>query len=248
MATPAAVAVTVLASATVELMVPCATPLPSVTPPAGCPRVLPVPDAASTTDTPGAGLPNASRTVTVTAVTLVPVLAVISDGEAVTPDCDADTGPGTIANAVDVSGARPPEAAARVYPAPVRLSIRPGKSAVPPRAAAFVAPDRVALPGFAARTNVTVSANAGTALPNASSACTATAGAMATPAALDDGCTVNARRASGPAATSRRMPAACSHCRSCRCAGRGTWRRPPRLPPSSFRRARPRLGCPRGPG
>src|SRR5512143_717578 len=171
MATPAAVAVTVLASATVELMVPCATPLPSVTPPAGCPRVLPVPDAASTTDTPGAGLPNASRTVTVTAVTLVPVLAVISDGEAVTPDCDADTGPGTIANAVDVSGARPPEAAARVYPAPVRLSIRPGKSAVPPRAAAFVAPDRVALPGFAARPKGPVRAKPGTALPTGPRPC-----------------------------------------------------------------------------
>ena len=201
MATPAAVAVTVLDSATVELRAPCATPLPSVTPPAGCPTVLPLPDAANTTDTPGARLPNASRALTVTVVTLEPVLAVMVAGETVTSDCDADTGPGTIANAAEVSGASAPEAAARVYPTPVRSSIRPGKNAVPLTAATFVIPDSVALPGFLARASVTESAKPSTGLSNASRAWTATTGVIAAPAALDDGCPENTRRVAGPGPT-----------------------------------------------
>src|ERR1051326_7395568 len=62
-ATPLAVADTVLVSATVELSVPEATPIELVVP-LGCVNVLPLPLALSTTVTPLTGLPKASLAVT----------------------------------------------------------------------------------------------------------------------------------------------------------------------------------------
>src|SRR5436190_1195453 len=80
---PSTDADTVLVSALVELSVPVATPLASVGP-AGCVSVLFVPVAASATLAPLIAFPYASVTVTVMVVELVPVLAVIVVGEALT--------------------------------------------------------------------------------------------------------------------------------------------------------------------
>src|SRR6266542_956783 len=97
------VAETVFDSATLELRVPVATPLGSVSP-AGCVSVFPLPAAASTTVAPLIGLPPASRTVTVMVALALPAGRVV--GEAVRVDCDADTGAeSTVTIAVCVSGA-----------------------------------------------------------------------------------------------------------------------------------------------
>ncbi len=89
-ATPLIVADTVLVSGVVELSVPVATPLAFVGL-AGCVSVLPEPVVARTTVAPLMGLPFASRAVTV--IVDVPLPAVIEVGDAVTVDCEADTGP-----------------------------------------------------------------------------------------------------------------------------------------------------------
>src|SRR2546430_14732972 len=99
------VAETVFDSATVELSVPVATPVPSVRP-LGCVRVLPLPVAASTTVAPPIGLPLASLAVTVTVE--VPLPAVIDAGAAVTVDCAADTGPGATVTVAGCVIAGPP--------------------------------------------------------------------------------------------------------------------------------------------
>src|SRR6266542_2188130 len=97
------VAETVFDSATLELRVPVATPLGSVSP-AGCVSVFPLPAAASTTVAPLIGLPPASRTVTVMVALALPAGRVV--GVAVRVDCDADTGAeSTVTIAVCVSGA-----------------------------------------------------------------------------------------------------------------------------------------------
>src|SRR5213593_4669996 len=83
------VAETVFDSATVELRVPVATPLPFVVP-LGWVSVLPVPVAARTTVAPAIGFPDASRAVTVIVDWLLPLEAVIGD-VATTLDCPADT-------------------------------------------------------------------------------------------------------------------------------------------------------------
>jgi len=88
-ATALIVADTVFDSATVELNVPVATPLPLVVV-VGWVRVLPVPVAASTTVAPATGFPEASRAVTVIVDWLVPFEAVIGD-VAVTLDCAPET-------------------------------------------------------------------------------------------------------------------------------------------------------------
>jgi hypothetical protein len=77
--------------------VPVATPLPVVGP-ASWVRVFPVPDAESDTVEPLTGLPNCSRTVTVTVE--LPLPAAIEAGLALTLDCEAEGGP-----AVTVTGA-----------------------------------------------------------------------------------------------------------------------------------------------
>src|SRR5881628_3314248 len=89
MATELMVADTVFVSATVELSVPVATPLPFVVA-LGCVSVLPVPVAANTTVAPAIGLPNPSLAVTV--MVEVPVPAAIGD-VAVTVDSPADRAP-----------------------------------------------------------------------------------------------------------------------------------------------------------
>ena len=94
--TPLIVADTVFVSATVELSVPVAMPLPFVVL-AGCVSVLPVPVAERATVAPLMAFPFPSRAVTV--IVDVPLPAVIEVGDAVTLDCDADTGPGVTVTA-----------------------------------------------------------------------------------------------------------------------------------------------------
>jgi hypothetical protein len=110
-----AVAVTVFASATVELNVPVIWPLAFVVP-TGCVSVLPVPDAAKVTVAPLTGLPNASFTVTVSVVALEPELAVIVPGAAVSVVWLALGGP-AVAVAVNVTGlpVSVPEVAVRLF-------------------------------------------------------------------------------------------------------------------------------------
>src|SRR5439155_11308817 len=106
--TPLIVADTVLDPATVELRLPAATPLPFVVL-AGCVSVLPPPVAVRLTLAPLIRFPLASRAVTV--MVDAPLPAAIEVGDAVTVDCDADTGPGvTVTLAVWVI-ATPPIAA-----------------------------------------------------------------------------------------------------------------------------------------
>src|SRR5438445_4945719 len=98
---PFTVAETVFPSATVELNVPVATPLPSVTA-GGCVSVFPLPVAASTTVAPLTGLPDPSLAVTVIVVPAPP--AVMLGGAAATVDWVADTAPAaTVTAAVSVS-------------------------------------------------------------------------------------------------------------------------------------------------
>src|SRR6266511_2248244 len=97
-AVPLIVADTVFDSATVELKVPAATPLPLVGP-LGCVSVLPLPLADSTAVALLIGFPFASFAVTV--IVALPLPAVIELGDAATVDCDADTGPGfTVTEAI----------------------------------------------------------------------------------------------------------------------------------------------------
>jgi hypothetical protein len=100
-ATPLMDAETVFAPATVELMLPVATPLAPVVP-AGCASVLPVPVAERTTLAPLIGLPLASRAVTVMSDVVAPLEAAMLVGAAPTVDRDADTPPGP--------GSPPPDA------------------------------------------------------------------------------------------------------------------------------------------
>ena len=87
---PLIVADTVLASATVDAMVPVVTPLPFVA--AGWPMVLVLPVDASTTVAPLIRLLKASRAVTVTVLAAPPAVMVL--GDAVTVDVAAETAPG----------------------------------------------------------------------------------------------------------------------------------------------------------
>jgi len=87
---PFAAAETTLDPATVELTVPVTTPAASVDP-AGCVSVFPLPVADSTTVAPLIGYPPASRTVTV--IVEVPLPATSDVAEALTVDCEAETGP-----------------------------------------------------------------------------------------------------------------------------------------------------------
>src|SRR5437867_384296 len=89
-AVPFAVAETVFASATVEPSVPVATPLTLVVP-LGWVSVLPLPVAESATVAPLTGLPLSSFTVTV--IVDVPLPAVSEVGDALSVDCEAETGP-----------------------------------------------------------------------------------------------------------------------------------------------------------
>src|SRR5438132_1903605 len=112
-AVPFTVAETVFPSATVELSVPVATPLPFV-PPAGCVRVFPVPDAANTTAAPPIRLPFASFAVTVI-VLLVPPAAMLA-GAAATVDWLDETAPGVTVTAAVAVNAVPFTVAEIVFP------------------------------------------------------------------------------------------------------------------------------------
>ncbi len=75
---------------------------------------------------------------------------------------------------------------------PVLSSVRGEKLATPFTAATVVVPPRVAPPGLVASATVTLPVKLGTGFPAASSALTWTAGLIAAPATVLDGCTVKA--------------------------------------------------------
>ena len=111
-ATPLAVAETVLVPATVELRVAVMTPLALVAPVAGV-RVFPVPVAKIVTEAPVIGVPAASRAVTV--IVLKPLPATIEAGDAPTVDCAPETGPAPVTlKAPLVVAVRPVDVACRV--------------------------------------------------------------------------------------------------------------------------------------
>src|SRR5512134_629951 len=145
-AVPPIVAVTVLDWATVELMVPVATPLAPVGP-AGWVSVLPAPLAASTTAAPATGLPKTSRAVTVMVLWFVPLDATIDPGAAPIVDWPCEIAPAvTVTLAVWVTATPPTVAETDLPPAAVELSVpvamplasvRPGwVSVLPPPVAA----------------------------------------------------------------------------------------------------------------
>src|ERR1041385_2610430 len=120
-AVPFAVADTVFDSATVELKLPVATPLASVAA-AGWVTVLPLPVAASTTVAPVTGFPKSSLAVTV--IVDDPLPAAIEVGEAVTLDCEAETGPAfTVTEAVCVMAVPLAVAETVLVPVTVELSV-----------------------------------------------------------------------------------------------------------------------------
>ena len=84
---------------------------------------------------------------------------------------------------------------------PARSRLRSPRVATPALAATVVWPDRVAPPGFAPSTTVTVPVKPVATLPWASCAVTWTAGVIAAPAAVLLGWTVNTRRAAMPGVT-----------------------------------------------
>ena len=105
------VAESVFACATVDAIVPVATPLAFVTA-AGCVSVLFVPVAASSTVAPWIGLPFASRAVTV--IVLVAAPATIEVGATMTVDCAAETPPTLTVKGALVAPTRVPEVPANV--------------------------------------------------------------------------------------------------------------------------------------
>src|SRR5512143_4121293 len=101
---PPIVADTVLVPVVVELRAPVATPVALVAP-AGWVSVLPVPVVDNTTVAPPTGFANASRAVTVMLEATPPPLAWMLDGEALTVDVPAETGPAlTVTEGCTVSG------------------------------------------------------------------------------------------------------------------------------------------------
>lgn len=99
---PFTVALIVFTSAVVELNVPVICPFASVVP-TGCVNVLFVPVEARATVAPWTRLLNASRTVTVIAAALAPLLAVIGLGLALTDD-RLELGRGGVPVAVKITG------------------------------------------------------------------------------------------------------------------------------------------------
>src|SRR5919106_4038333 len=119
-AVPLIVAETTLAPTVVELSVPVAAPFALVT--GGWVRVLPVPVAARTTVAPLTALPNSSRAVTV--MVLVPPLAMMVPGAAVTVLWAALTGPAlTVTVAVWETAVPSIVAETTLAPARVELSV-----------------------------------------------------------------------------------------------------------------------------
>ena len=113
-AVPPIVAETVFACATVDPIVPVATPLAFVTA-EGCVSVFPVPVAARITVAPAIGLPFASRAITVIALVTAPAaLAAIAGGATVTVDCTAEIPPTFTVKGVLIAPTRTPEVPANV--------------------------------------------------------------------------------------------------------------------------------------
>src|SRR5881397_3486438 len=186
-ATVLIVAETVFDPATVELRVPVATPLASVTP-EGCVSLFPEPVAARTTVAPAIGLPKGSLAVTVIVDAAPPVLF----GDVATPvDWLADTVPvPAMSNAGDVPPSVPLDAVS-VYPAPALSMLKVENVATPPTAATGPPPVSVPPPGFVPIARVTLPVNVVAVCPLASCAVTFTAGVIAAPAVVLLGGTVN---------------------------------------------------------
>ena len=183
---PLPVAVMVLVPATVELSAPVATPLESVM--AGCVMMLPLPFADRETATPLIGWPLPSRTVTVIAEALDPLLAVMGEA-AVTLDRVAE-GTGVMLNAADKASVSVPEVAWSVYPVPASLMLKLPNVATPATALTVVVPASVPLPGLVPMASVTLLVAFVTRLPEMSWISTLTAGIVA-PAAVLTGWTKN---------------------------------------------------------
>jgi hypothetical protein len=78
-----------------------------------------------------------------------------------------------------------------------------GKLATPATSATVVVPERVPPTVFVPSATVTLPEKPGTVLPDSSCAATWTAGAIAAPAVVASGSTVNTRRVAGPGAMSK---------------------------------------------
>ena len=100
--------------------------------------------------------------------------------------------PAATSNAVLEAPPRPDADAASVYPVPVLASERFVNVATPATAGVVLVPSSVAPPGLLANPTVTLPVNDVATLPKASRTVTRTAGAIAVPATLAPGCTVNA--------------------------------------------------------
>src|ERR1041385_3379619 len=129
-------------------------------------RAFPDPDAASVTVTPGTRLLKASRTVTVIAAALEPVLDVIVWGAVTTLEIVAEGAAGATVKPIDEADGSAAVAAVRVYPAAARSMLRPVKPATPLTAPTRLVPGSGPPPGFVAMAIPMESGNDVTVLPN----------------------------------------------------------------------------------
>src|SRR5437773_1879115 len=100
--------------------------------------------------------------------------------------------PGVMSNGVLVTGAKPPALAAKIGRAAGRERVWFPELATPLTAATVVVPLSVLPPGLLPSATVTRPVKLGTGFPAGSSAVTCTAGLIAAPATVFDGCTVKA--------------------------------------------------------
>src|SRR5437773_788459 len=111
-----------------------------------------------------------------------------------------------MSNGVLVIGPSPPPAlAVSVYPVPVLVILRSKNVATPLTAATGLVPLSVPPPGLAPGATVTGPVKLGTTLLAASSALTCTAGLIAAPATVVDGCTVNTSWVAVPGVMSKAL-------------------------------------------
>src|SRR3989441_8989974 len=92
----------------------------------------------------------------------------------------------------------PTPAEVNTYPLPVSLRVKSTNVATPFTAATVVVPPSVLPPGLLPSATVTLPVKLGTGFPAGSSAVICTAGLIAAPATVFDGCTVNASRVAVP--------------------------------------------------
>src|SRR5713101_360027 len=161
---------------------------------------VPVPAAIATVTLPtkvGTRLPKASCALTCTAGVIVAAAGVVVG---CTVNASTLAAAGVMLNAVLATAGSPLAVAVNVYPVPALSMNKVPKVATPLTAAAAVVPPSTAplVPVPAVTATVTVPVKLATALPNASSAVTFTAGVIWRSATVVVGCTVNASRVAGP--------------------------------------------------